>query len=83
MNLSNINQLQELILIKISEQYCHDQQQRQYYLENRITRQHTQGLINSNCFRNITLFCMLSKKVLPFDQFTNHMIVKSIQMEKK
>ena len=40
MNLSNINQLQELILIKSSELYCIDRQQRLYYLENKVTRQH-------------------------------------------
>jgi len=34
MNLSNINQLQELVLIKISELFCANKQQRMFYLEN-------------------------------------------------
>ena len=79
MNLSNINQLQELILIKVSELYCTDRQQRLYYLENKVTRQHIQDLIKNGAFRNITLFCMLSKKVLPTDIFVNEMIVKSLK----
>lgn len=38
MNLSNINQLQELVLIKISELFCANKQQRMFYLENQTTR---------------------------------------------
>lgn len=34
MNLSNINQLQELILIKVAEQYCTTKKEKAFYLEN-------------------------------------------------
>jgi len=34
MNLSNVNQLQELILIKVSELYCNSKKQKAFYLEN-------------------------------------------------
>jgi len=39
-------------------------------------------LIKNGAFRNITLFCMLSKKVLPDDLFIDQMIVESMREEK-
>lgn len=71
MNLSNINQLQELILIKVAEQFCTAKKEKTFYLENVITEQHKQNLVNKGVFRDITLHCMVTRKVLSEQLFHN------------
>lgn len=67
MNLSNVNQLQELIHIKVAELLTPQKKQKEgkiFYLENKVTEQNKKDLVQKGVFRDITLHCMVSRKVL-------------------
>mmetsp|Transcript_13602 Transcript_13602/g.21277 ORF Transcript_13602/g.21277 Transcript_13602/m.21277 type:complete len:335 (+) Transcript_13602:2952-3956(+) len=69
MNLSNINQLQELILIKFTEMTKPDSNSN-LYLETKVTEEDKMTLIKAGAFKSITLHFMLTKRVLLVDHFS-------------
>ena len=81
MNLSNINQLQELILIKKSEmQIINHEKVEQYYMEMEVTEQDKLDMVTNGVFRDITLHCMINRHVIKPETFFKH--IQNLQKRK-
>jgi len=77
MNLNNINQLQELILIKVCETQTQPRDlPRPHYLEIDLLPEHKRALVSKGVFRDITLYFMISRKVLTEEHFQKKPLTK-------
>ena len=77
MNLSNVNQLQELIAIKVTELLA-KKQKFWSYLEREITEQNKLDLVKKGVFKHITLHCMVTRGVL-----SQNLVIQAFKEKKK